>query len=74
MSSIQKFYFNKKRRHNNLLSGLLELLLQLRQPAFELIEPSEDSNPLVLQVVQLQTTGAARTRRVLVLQEGERRR
>lgn len=42
-----------------LLFGLLVLLLQLRQPGFELIDPSENTNPLVLQVTQLQTTGAA---------------
>lgn len=42
-----------------LLFGLLELLLQLRQPGFELIDPSKNTNPLVFQVTQLQTTCAA---------------
>lgn len=41
--------------HNflHLLFGLLQLLLQLHQPVFELIDPSENPNPLVFQVTQL---------------------
>lgn len=52
-----------------LLLGLLQLLLQLHQSGFQLIDPSQDSNPLVHQVTQLQAARAARAGRVLVLQE-----
>lgn len=53
-----------------LLFGLLKLLLQFRQPGFELVDPGENAHPLVFQVSQLQATRAARAGRVLVLQGG----
>lgn len=51
-----------------LLFGLLELLLQLCEPGFELVDPSQDTDPLFLQVAQLHTTAAACAGGVLVLQ------
>lgn len=42
-----------------LLFGLLQLLLQLHKPVFELVDPSENPNPLVFQVAKLQTARAA---------------
>lgn len=50
-----------------LLFWLPELLVQLSQPGLELIDTSEYTNPLLLQVTQLQTTCTAWTG-VLMLQ------